>query len=266
MDDTFEQRVFIACLHPHITACATGLTAARLWGMWSATETVDIAVRYPHKLTAPDATVHRSRDLVAEDITRLDAIPLTTPSRTLCDLGRVLPQGEVQRILNPSIATGLVTRGRVMEVRIRVGVQGRNGAGTIDRALACVPQGAEATESGGEVATLRALEVAGLPTPEAQWGVTVRRNRYRLDFAYPAERVALEYDGHEHHHTPAQRAADLRRQRALESVGWLVIRVRHEDLEFRRRAGLTQLVRDALRQRRPSLPWNLAALKHNPAA
>lgn len=52
--------------------------------------------------------------------------------------------------------------------------------------------------------------------------------RYRLDFAWPELRIAIEYDGYEAHEgrreRDAARDADLRRR------GWIVIRATIDDL------------------------------------
>ena len=48
--------------------------------------------------------------------------------------------------------------------------------------------------------------------------------RYRLDFAIPDKRVAIELDGHDHHKTRYQRTHDARRDRWLFGQGWHVLR------------------------------------------
>lgn len=55
-------------------------------------------------------------------------------------------------------------------------------------------------------------------TPEHQVG------RYRIDFAYVSAKIAIELDGHATHSSPAAIAADRRRQRELERLGWRFIR------------------------------------------
>jgi very-short-patch-repair endonuclease len=49
-------------------------------------------------------------------------------------------------------------------------------------------------------------------------------DQYRLDFAIPREKVAIEIDGHEFHKTKEQRTKDTKRERYLQSKGWQVIR------------------------------------------
>lgn len=48
--------------------------------------------------------------------------------------------------------------------------------------------------------------------------------RYRLDFALPGRKVAIELDGYEFHSTREQFTNDRKRQRELELDGWRVVR------------------------------------------
>ncbi len=48
--------------------------------------------------------------------------------------------------------------------------------------------------------------------------------KYRLDFAIPDKRVAIELDGHEYHKTKYQRTHDAQRDRWLYGQGWTVLR------------------------------------------
>jgi very-short-patch-repair endonuclease len=58
--------------------------------------------------------------------------------------------------------------------------------------------------------------------------------KYRLDFAIPDKRVAIELDGHEYHKTKYQRTHDAKRDRWLYGQGWYVLRFTgteiHQDL------------------------------------
>ncbi|MER8478888.1 DUF559 domain-containing protein [Mesorhizobium sp. M1163] len=48
--------------------------------------------------------------------------------------------------------------------------------------------------------------------------------KYRLDFAIPDKRIAIELDGHEYHKTKYQRTHDAKRDRWLYGQGWTVLR------------------------------------------
>lgn len=66
----------------------------------------------------------------------------------------------------------------------------------------------------------------------AQHDVTVDGCAYRLDFAIPRLLVAVECDGHTfHERTPEQATYDRRRDRALQSAGWLVLRFTASEIE-----------------------------------
>lgn len=49
-------------------------------------------------------------------------------------------------------------------------------------------------------------------------------NGFRLDFAIPEKKIAIELDGHEFHKTKEQRTHDAERERKIQSYGWRVIR------------------------------------------
>ena len=245
---TFVWRAAVACTHP-AQPSLSGLSAAHCWGMWSEPERIEVTVRYPANVEIQDTTVHRSADIRAQDITRLQNLPVTTPTRTLVDLGRVLPECEVSRVLDHAVATGLVTPGRLLQMRIEVGEHGRNGAGVLGRLLDDLPNDPEIHESGPELALRRLLLEMDLPEPEAQWPVRVGHTTYRLDLAYPDAMVAFEYDGHQHHHTDAQFAADARRQDQCESVGWSFLRLTKSDLTGLHRLRTIATIRQTLERR-----------------
>ena len=74
----------------------------------------------------------------------------------------------------------------------------------------------------------------GLPTPELQYEIVDgNRERRRLDFAWPTERVAVEYDGLDWHSGPEAMRRDRRRAAALLDVGWVVIAIVFEDVRYR---------------------------------
>ncbi|WP_231933621.1 endonuclease domain-containing protein [Micromonospora coxensis] len=69
----------------------------------------------------------------------------------------------------------------------------------------------------------------------------------RVDLAWPALRVAVEYDG-DHHRERAHFRQDVARLNALRAAGWLVLRFTADDV-LRHPARTVALVADALRER-----------------
>jgi very-short-patch-repair endonuclease len=64
-----------------------------------------------------------------------------------------------------------------------------------------------------------ALRSGGLPLPALQHPV----GPYELDLAYPAVRVAIEYNGRDHL-DPDRALRDLEREAYLTAAGWIVLR------------------------------------------
>jgi very-short-patch-repair endonuclease len=71
---------------------------------------------------------------------------------------------------------------------------------------------------------------AGLPSPVAQYRVFDDDGFVgRVDFAFPDQRIAVEYDGL-WHAEPGQFAKDRRRLNRLTAAGWRVVFVTAADL------------------------------------
>lgn len=56
------------------------------------------------------------------------------------------------------------------------------------------------------------------------WQYEVPGFRYRLDFAFPQQKVAIELDGYQYHSSKEQFTNDRKRQRELEMAGWRFVR------------------------------------------
>jgi very-short-patch-repair endonuclease len=90
----------------------------------------------------------------------------------------------------------------------------------------------DGTDSPAETRLRLALVKDGLPCPEVNYPVRPDgvRTVYRLDMAYPANHVAVEYDGAIHVGNSAQMRRDQTRRRRLEDWGWRVITATATDL------------------------------------
>lgn len=227
---TRRRQIAIAALAARPLGGASHRTGAELFGMRSVDEEIDVSIRYPRRLTVDGARVVRSRDLQVVDLTWVDGIPVTTPERTICDLGLIFPETEVMRILRHAVATGMVDRSDVVRMRIRISQHGRNGAGVAGRCLDRLPELAEQTESGIEALFLELCEQHGVEPPQLQVPVMAAGRLRRVDFAYVAERIFVEIDGRASHGGLDQIAADGGRQNDLVAAGWLPIRFTSDQL------------------------------------
>lgn len=124
-----------------------------------------------------------------------------------------------------------------------------NGARGLRTVFAAIPQVRPGADSPGETRTRLLLRRAGLPEPTLQH--PIRDGRARLvatvDMAYPDLCIGIEYEGAHHRLDAAQFAYDIRRYAALESLGWRILRVTHDDIRDRG-ARLIPLVRAARRE------------------
>lgn len=74
----------------------------------------------------------------------------------------------------------------------------------------------------------------GLTAPELQYEVIDGNGELRrLDFAWPGERVAAEYDGMDWHSGPEAMRRDRRRSAALLDIGWVVTSIVFDDVRQR---------------------------------
>lgn len=84
----------------------------------------------------------------------------------------------------------------------------------------------ENTDSSQETRTRLVPMLFGLPEPEVNVMVRLPDGRaVFLDMAYPDLRIAIEYDGGYHRFSGAQVLSDDQRREALESMGWIYIKV-----------------------------------------
>lgn len=108
------------------------------------------------------------------------------------------------------------------------------------------------SESPGETLVRFALLASGLPVPVQQYEVFVNGRIYRLDFAIPHLKIALEFDGMVKYmdYGPADQAllAERQREKDLQNAGWYVVRVAWKDV-FLHPHNLLRLVGRAVQAR-----------------
>ncbi|HEY3995286.1 MAG TPA: hypothetical protein VGM40_04925 [Mycobacterium sp.] len=217
-----------------------GLAAAALHGSdWiDDDEPVELICRNQH---APAGVVSRNQRLAECEIDCIAGLPVTNAVRTAFDLARRLPPGDAVARID---ALMRATSCRVEDVlRLAEHYPGARGLRQLRTALPLVDAGAASPKE----TWLRLLVVrAGLPAPETQIPVV---KHYRivamLDMGWEGFKGALEYDGDQHRSSRRQYVRDLRRLKALEDCGWIVIRVIAED----RPKDVVRRVREALRRR-----------------
>ncbi|WP_307363284.1 endonuclease domain-containing protein [Microbacterium murale] len=118
----------------------------------------------------------------------------------------------------------------LQEIEDRLAQWGRfPGCATVREAL---PLARERVESPKETGTRLLIVSAGFPDPAVQFEVhDDDRLVARVDLAYPRLKIAIEYEGDGHRTDKVQWRRDIQRQRELEALGWIVIRLTADDLK-----------------------------------
>jgi very-short-patch-repair endonuclease len=108
---------------------------------------------------------------------------------------------------------------------------GRNGVLALRRALELADS---RSESAGESLTRELIHRLRIPTPELQYVVRTTIGHHRLDFAWPAQKVALEFDGKSKYfdYQPTGEVIynERQREKALTEDGCTVLRIEWKHL------------------------------------
>lgn len=165
------------------------------------------------------------RDLARDDIIDLGGLEVTTPLRTALDLGCRLRRREAYAALcQLTRSHGLTPADFESEVPR---FEGRRGVVQLRELARLIDP---RYESPREAWVWLAIRDAGLATPTPQLWVDGRDgDRFRLDFAYEMQMVAVEYDGEEFHQSDNQGWHDYERRRYLMKRGWRFLVVRRGD-------------------------------------
>jgi hypothetical protein len=175
--------------------------------------------------------VHETKALDPIDITVVDGIAVTTPARTLFDLGGVYGAGMIELALESALRRGLVTEVEMAALVKRVSRSGRPGGPILRGLLEARDPDRRPTESEMETRLLQAMRVHGLPEPTTQHEIWQGPAFIaRVDAAYPDAKIAIEYDSDEFHSGRTAIGRDRGRRHRLISAGWLPVDVGPADL------------------------------------
>lgn len=239
---TWEQDVAVAVLSMGNDAAASHMTAAALWGMLNtAGGRVEIVVPRWDRLHR-EFTVHESLDLSPTDVTVHRGIPITTPARTVVDVGAVF-RSAVPEVFHRGRRLGVVEAEDVVAVVRRVAKRGRRGVGPAKKLLRSLPAFADRTESWAEDIYLRISREAGFPEPVQQLEIRNPDGWFicRCDFAYPQVRLAIFVDGFTYHGDEEAFQKDRVQGNELGLIGWRYLRFTYWDLVKRPQYVISQV-------------------------
>ena len=231
---TGRQRLLAACFAWGPRAVASHRSAAMLWKIDAFEKVELIELTVPRGRRRPHAghTVHFRPQLPRADVTVVDAIPVTTPTRTIVDLAGVVSHDTIEEILDESLRRRLTTIPRLRWQLGRLTTRGREGIGVVRALLDARDPSAADPESALETRLARILKTSGLKGLVVQYEIRVNGEVVaRVDFAFPAARLAIEADGYRWHSGKRQWEHDLARRNLLTDLGWRMIHVTWSDLE-----------------------------------
>ena len=199
--------------------------AAAFWGI-EGVRTRGLELWVPARCGKQSNTivVHRGTRLDRADRTTFDGIPITSPTRTLIDVAGRLEDEPLLAAMEAMFRSGLTNPDRLSARLYALRTSGRVGGGRLEALLDGRPADAAVLESRLEAKFWRLLQRSSLPRPERQHWIVVEGRRYRLDFAWPEFKVAVECEGRAFH-GPEHFERDELRRAGLASDGWLVIPV-----------------------------------------
>jgi hypothetical protein len=198
-------------------------TAGALWGLDGvAAERPEITVAGTRHPRSSAIAVHRTEAFDRPDRARREGLPVTSPTRTIIDLAAVLDAAAL-RIAFESARRERLTTVRKVRGRLEViGGAGRPGAAKLQVLLDRL-DGQAPSEYPLEVRVAELLELAGIEAPVRQYEVRAHGRVFRLDFAWPSRRLALECDGRQRHSEDSDFARDRDRWTLLAAVGWRLL-------------------------------------------
>lgn len=224
-EPTLRDRIEGAWLRSGRRGVIAGVAAAALHGAEWVDADIPIELIWSNT-RPPDGVIARDETLADDELTQVAGLPVTTPARTAYDLGRHLPRGQaVARLDALARATPYSTEDVLLLAKRHRGARG------LQRLRAALPLVDPGAASPRESRLRLRLIDAGLPAPTTQIPV-VERGYWPfawLDMGWEEYRVSVEYDGDQHRKDRPQYVRDHRRQRRLEALGWINIRVIKED-------------------------------------
>jgi len=199
------------------------MSAAMMWELDRVVEEKpEVVVPQKRSPRSDLVVVHRDPNLNEADITEINGLRCTTMARTISDLAARLDA----EVLEMAIESARRTHGTEIAA-LRHGMRsgtGHPGSAKLREILDAL-DGSIACESVLEVKVARLLRAARMPEPVKQYRVRIFGRLYRLDFAWPRLRVALECDGRAFHEFQRDRT----RWRHLGASGWKVLPVTWRD-------------------------------------
>ena len=231
--ESLRQRMAAAVMSLPALAAVSHATAAELWGLTDrGISRIEIVTTRWDRVRRNGVVVHESLDLIDDDVTQREGLAITTPVRTIVDLGAT-NRWIVESALEQGIRQGLFTILEVEALVSRVAKRGRRGVGVVRPLIETRRRWDTATESALEDEFRTLLADAGFPQPQPQYVLRDSRDTFvcRADFAYVDAQVLIELDSEAHHLDRLSFRRDRSKQNRAIVLGWTVLRYTWWDIQ-----------------------------------
>ncbi|WP_025155830.1 endonuclease domain-containing protein [Leifsonia aquatica] len=184
-------------------------------------------VAVPHPTRAPRRPGVVGHQLERIERVRVGGIPTSSRLETWVQLGALLPVDDLV-VAGDALLRRHDPHTSIVAIDFAVdAAAGRPGIRRLRTALTLIrPR----TDSPMETVLRLAIVRAGLPEPSINHVIPTPTRDYHADLAYPALRVAIEYDGDHHRTDAAQFHTDIDRLFEIEAAGWRVVRLNRSHL------------------------------------
>jgi hypothetical protein len=201
----------------------------------------------------PGVFVHQLSDVLADHVTDVGGLPVTTPARTVVDLAAVVHPARLARIVEDGKHAGIVSYESIGQCLTTVARRGKPGVRSLTRVLDRFGPGVAVTMSTLERKTLELVKDHGLPMPLAQYPFPGRQfTNGCVDFAYPSAKLVLETDGRRWHSRIHELTRDRERDLEAARYGWQTLRFLYEHV-IADPGGTAETIRTVLAQRTRSI-------------
>jgi hypothetical protein len=231
-------------------ALASHRSAAEVWGMPGIiAEQPELTTPWPVWTRLPSVRSHQSRYLPDRHRTVRNGVPVTSPARTLGDLSAVIGADFLGRLVDDALRRQILVLDDLREAYGVLATRGRRRLTVLRAVLDERLPGFHPGGSRSELDVRRILVDAGLGEPVAQHQVAAGGTVYLLDWSYPQDLIAIEYNGFEFHSTRSGADHDAARYAALVALGWRVLPVTS--------ATTPHVLVDNVRAVRARTPWRV---------
>ncbi len=216
---TDRARIRVAVWSYGCYATASGLAAAWWHGLTKfAPGITEVTVPRHQRLQRQPATRLRRRDLKPADIVERNGLRVTALPLTVIEAA--VRRGGGAKLMDSALQRHVELR-QLWHAHLRN--KGRHGSPAARRLLQAAADGAR---SEAERLLVRLLREAGI----TGWKTNYPVGGYKIDVAFPKQKVAIETDGWAFHTDPEAFHGDRKRQNKIALLGWQVLRFTWLDL------------------------------------